>query len=460
MERLTSLGLLTLTVALATVAHAQYTADFQTNIISGVISNWSDYFYYVGNTNFADVLLIENGGVLTNYEGRVGNAISSSNNSVSVTGSNSIWRNRGNLYVGLLGSGNSLIISNGGQLKSGSGCVAAPGDAYLGAASANNTLTILDGGHMSVFCGTYIGRYFPEGSNNTALVGGHDSVWSNNTLFVGDSGWRNTLVITNNGQVVSVNGVIGYYTMAWLNSVRVTDGGVWKSGEICVGQFGRTNSLTVAGGFVFATNLLVGAASSTCDNLLRLDSGSVIVTNASTNAVLEVRRGKLVLNGGNLQVDRFVMTNPCAQFVRTGGTLIYGTALLIANLDTDGDGIPNSYEQTHNLDPLNPEDITADADGDGQSNLREYLAGTDPTNASSTLRILNVKTTNADMLVTWQTAGGHTNIVQSATSLTGGYFHVSPNIILPGSSDTTTNYLHAGAATNAASRFYRIRLVP
>ena len=67
----------------------------------------------------------------------------------------------------------------------------------------------------------------------------------------------------------------------------------------------------------------------------------------------------------------------------------------------------------------------------------------------------------------WRAGAGRTNIVQSATDLTplragqaGSYTNVSPNILLPGSGDVTTNYLDAGGATNAASRFYRIRLVP
>jgi hypothetical protein len=68
--------------------------------------------------------------------------------------------------------------------------------------------------------------------------------------------------------------------------------------------------------------------------------------------------------------------------------------------------------------------------------------------------------TNNDMLVSWTAGGGRTNVVQSATDLTGSYTNVSPNIILPGTGDVTTNYLDAGAATDAANRFYRIRLVP
>jgi hypothetical protein len=50
--------------------------------------------------------------------------------------------------------------------------------------------------------------------------------------------------------------------------------------------------------------------------------------------------------------------------------------------------------------------------------------------------------------------------VQSATDLTGSYTNISSNIILDGSGDVTTNYLDAGGATNGASKYYRIRLIP
>jgi hypothetical protein len=91
--------------------------------------------------------------------------------------------------------------------------------------------------------------------------------------------------------------------------------------------------------------------------------------------------------------------------------LIVGSTMLATNLNADADGIPNGYEQSHGLDPLNPADANADNDGDGQSNLQEYLAGTDPTNSASAFRILGVAATNDDVLVTWATAGGRTNVV-------------------------------------------------
>jgi hypothetical protein len=65
-----------------------------------------------------------------------------------------------------------------------------------------------------------------------------------------------------------------------------------------------------------------------------------------------------------------------------------------------------------------------------------------------------------DLQLTWATAGGRTNAVQAASNLSGTFSNISPNIIITGSGDTTTNYLDPGAATNWPSLFYRIRLVP
>ncbi|MGA3284475.1 MAG: hypothetical protein ABSD57_08460 [Verrucomicrobiota bacterium] len=80
-------------------------------------------------------------------------------------------------------------------------------------------------------------------------------------------------------------------------------------------------------------------------------------------------------NGGG----HFVVTLPPPG---TAGSAFFriGKVPIDQSLDSDGDGMPDVWELTRHLDPLNPADAALDDDGDGLSNLEEYRAGTDPHN--------------------------------------------------------------------------------
>ncbi len=58
------------------------------------------------------------------------------------------------------------------------------------------------------------------------------------------------------------------------------------------------------------------------------------------------------------------------------------------DLDSDGDNVPDVYEEANGLTELNND--TLDSDNDGMTDLQEYIAGTDPKDANSFLRILSV----------------------------------------------------------------------
>jgi hypothetical protein len=54
--------------------------------------------------------------------------------------------------------------------------------------------------------------------------------------------------------------------------------------------------------------------------------------------------------------------------------------------DSDGDGLPDTWEATFGLNGLNAADAARDRDGDGATNLAEFLAGTNPSDPEDFLR--------------------------------------------------------------------------
>jgi hypothetical protein len=244
------------------------------------------------------------------------------------------------------------------------------------------------------------------------------------------------------------------------NTALVETGGVWRCHELVVGDAGPDNTLLVEGGSVYATNMIVGNVPPSGNNLVQLDSGQIVVTNPTASAVLEVYGGSFVLAGGTLRVDTLIVTNDSAQFMHTGGTLIYKNLQLNPNQSAVGDGIPNWWKQQYGFDPFDPTVAGADPDHDGANNLQEYLAGTNPTNAASCFTITRLAPTNGNLRVYWSVVGGKRYVLQTNSALGAAFSDASPVIAVPGTGETVTNYLDPGAATNGQTHFYRIRLAP
>ena len=61
--------------------------------------------------------------------------------------------------------------------------------------------------------------------------------------------------------------------------------------------------------------------------------------------------------------------------------------------------------------------------------------------------------------VSWQTAGGRTDVVQASTNPTGPYTSVIGPVAITGVGITTTNWVELGGATNR-TRFYRVKYQP
>ena len=92
-------------------------ANNNTATVTGSGSSWINDSLSVGGGGSGNTLIIANGGTVSDGVGVIGDGGGANNNAVSVTGSGSAWTNRGGVYVGAAGSGNSLLIANSGTVS-------------------------------------------------------------------------------------------------------------------------------------------------------------------------------------------------------------------------------------------------------------------------------------------------------------------------------------------------------
>lgn len=133
------------------------------------------------------------------------------------------------------------------------------------------------------------------------------------------------------------------------------------------------------------------------------------------------------------------------------GAATPGTAnSILALSDADHDGMLDSWERAHGLDPSDPSDAAKDTDGDGSSNLREFLSGTDPRDANDVLALLLVAESGFNLQL--RVIGGRTYTVESTETLDGGTW--SRVINLPAQPASGT--INLPINPDATHRLYRV----
>ncbi len=294
--------------------------------------------FIIGDEGSGNSLTIKDGGLVISPVGNLGYFVGSSNNTALVTGIGSVWSNTiGGLGIGGPSSGNSLIISNGGEvfglgeigngstssnnsaIITGTGSIWAnptPYGFYIGYQSRSNTMQITSGG--TVFDSGGILGYFGA-TNNLAVVAGPGSVWNNtNQFYVGYDGYACRLVVSNSGAVFG--GALDTYLGQLLNygansnSVLVSgSGSIWSNpANLYIGSGGYGNTLIISnGGVVFNSNSWLGY--------------QVVVNDDSNNIAVVTGTGSVWNNAGTLTIgqggnnDVFVSNQ---LFVTSGGRVI------------------------------------------------------------------------------------------------------------------------------------------
>ncbi len=126
----------------------------------------------------------------------------------------------------------------------------------------------------------------------------------------------------------------------------------------------------------------------------------------------------------------------------------------LPNLDADGDGLRNGWEQQHFGDPISAV-ATADDDHDGANNLQEQTADTDPNSASSVLRFINIEPSVTNVTLRWTGGQSVRQVVQQANDVAGTWTAIFTN--LPPTSITNSLTLPRSSARTA---FFRIGIYP
>jgi len=124
--------------------------------------------------------------------------------------------------------------------------------------------------------------------------------------------------------------------------------------------------------------------------------------------------------------------------------------------DSDGDGMPDDYENTY-FGGATSGDPDADDDDDGMSNLAEYVAGTHPGQGTSVLAfdpLATNQTATANLIFRWPSVSGRVYAIWRATNAMGPYTQHIGGI----TADTPTNTVTNAAPTGLGTYFYGLKV--
>jgi hypothetical protein len=352
------------------------------------------------------------------------------------------------------------------------------GRMFVGGQGGGNGTVKMDGGLLVA------SNLQVNGTSQFVLNGGRLQTWSSEftvPLVVGD-GLQSASYELLGGTNVFGDG-LSVASHAQLAGIGTILGSVTNSGAIVPGApVGRLN---------IKGDLLLGATSE-----LRLDLGGYVPGTQFDH--IEVSDS--VRLGGKLTVSfsrdfQTVLTNGASFTVLTAGTPLTGAFANVASsgsltttdgyarftvlyagstslqltgvviVDTDGDGLPDWWEDQFGFNKNNPGDAALDSDGDSATNIDEYRAGTVPNDARSVFRLVGFQREASDLRLFWTTVGGksyrvQTNSPSTAGSLTDQFSDFSPVISVGGVGESMTNFVAAYGQSNAPARYYRVRLVP
>ena len=128
-----------------------------------------------------------------------------------------------------------------------------------------------------------------------------------------------------------------------------------------------------------------GSQGTAATYVLRFSTAEITASNVEQAVIVPIAQAPHV--AGTAESFEIVMPAPGVNYFFTLqaldkagnlGPLSTATAARSYQEDTDGDGMPDQWEATYQLNSSDPSDANRDEDGDGLTNLQEFQLGTNP----------------------------------------------------------------------------------
>ena len=206
---------------------------------------------------------------------------------------------------------------------------------------------------------------------------------------------------------------------------------------------GTINPLGLPGSYSFK----LGTSSSYSDSQPTQDAGSSTASNTVTLTLAGLKPATTYhyrLSGQNSEGDS------------AGGSDLTFTTLTA--MDSDGDGMPDDYENNNGLNPGDATDAVGDLDGDGLTNGKEYTAGTNPRDSLSRLRISATDRSGDDVSVSFTSVfGKRYRLEVTDDPASGAWTTLTDNIAGTGATVTVTDF---AVLDSLRKRTYRVVVLP
>lgn len=442
-------------------------------ILTGVNSLWTNSGNFtVGTLGKDNQLLIQDDAQLHNALGYIGSGAAATNNSVWVAGDGALWNNTDRLYVGDSGAGNRLVISNGALVISRRAASQASGIIGNAASSSNNlvivtgsgslwsntsflivghqgngTMIVADGGEVvSAGSGASVIGNQAASTGSIVRVTGAGSTWNAmNDLEIGVAGAENRLIITNGG-LVSVAGRtrVGVSASSAGNLVLITGTGsmLQSGGIVSIGSNGVTSGSgshirVTDGGTLEANTMAAGlngsGSISNIGGVFQFTTAAPVITNNTAGAI-SIHGGAISFRGiTNADVSGSLGGNDLANLRFSGDNIfrLNQASNWSANAQnyTFAAGNPSNYaglEMIHGATAWRSAWLAFGADGTMLiSNSSATVAGT--ISNAGVIRIVN-------STVTWQSNAvvGGRYMSDPSTNIFAGTLTVDPSGALQG----------------------------